>query len=607
MNKIEIKELLRIGLALILMIGLIILNHYFKIDKTLIFVLFLIVYLFIGYKVIFKSIRNIFHGDIFDENFLMLIATIGAFIIKSYEEAIAVMIFYELGEFFQRYAVKKSRNSIKDLMDIRPDYANLLSDDTTNEVYPDEVNIGDTIVVYPGEKVPLDGIVVKGESFIDKKNLTGESKLFSVKEGEEILSGTINIDGTLHIKVTKDFYNSTVSKILHLVENAASLKSKSETFITKFARLYTPIVVILAFFLALIPGIITKEYSEWIYRALNFLVVSCPCALVISVPMSFFASIGRASKEGILIKGSCYIEEFNKVNTFIFDKTGTLTKGEFKVKSVYPEDKYDLVLSLASTAEENSNHPIAKSILTAKEGYSGYNLNEIAGCGVVATKDNDLILCGNDKLMDLYNIAYPKTDQEETYVIVAKNNEFVGIIYLEDQLKDNAKDIIKKLDSKTLILSGDNNKLAKRVSTDLGIDDYKAELLPEDKAIVVEEILKDKTDKDYVCYVGDGINDAPVLMMADVGISMGLMGSDAAIEASDIVLMNDDLESLVKLKKISKKTMRIVTQNIIFAIGIKVLVLILSAFGLSNMWLAIFADVGVAVLAILNSMRCLTK
>lgn len=617
MTRKQKKNLIRICITLVVFVILFTVDHFFPFDeiipdKKISWILpagiYLLVYLFIAYDVLWKAIRNIFHGQVFDENFLMVVATIGAFAIQSFDEAVAVILFYQVGEFFQSYAVGKSRKSISSLMDIRPDFANVIRDGKTETIAPDEVQLDEIIVVQPGEKVPLDGIVIEGNSTLDTKALTGESLPREVSNDDEILSGCINLTQTLKIQVKKLFYDSTVTKILDLVENASEQKSKAENFITKFAKYYTPTVVILAVLLALIPGLITKDYIEWIYRALNFLVVSCPCALVISIPLSFFAGIGSASKKGILIKGSNYLERFNKVSTFVFDKTGTLTKGNFAVAEVVPEERKDEILSLASIAEQDSNHPIAKSILALVDSKEdGYTLTNVAGQGIIATKNSITIYCGNEKLMEENQINYTKVSGVGTVVYVAKNKEFIGSILICDEVKEEAPSVIQELNrmkNKTIMLTGDNEAIAKDVANRLGVTSYKASLLPQNKVQELEAILQNKKTKEYVSFVGDGINDAPVLMRADIGISMGGVGSDAAIEASDIVLMKDDLKGIAIAKKIARKTMRIVFENIIFALGVKVLVLILSALGYSNMWLGVFADVGVAILAILNAMRC---
>lgn len=631
MSKRDKKKLIRIIASLILFFAIFITDKIVKLDTVFNgnlnwlfpFALYLIVYITIGYDVIYKAFANIFHGEFFDENFLMVVATFGAFglaiyrgvnhlDIEGFDEACAVLLFYQVGEFFQSYATGKSRKSITSLMDIRPDYANLKTENGVEEVDPEEVKIDDIIVVNPGEKIPLDGKIIKGASTLDTKALTGESLPKEVLEGDEAISGTINLTSQLEIKVEKEFYDSTVSKILELVENATSQKSKAENFITKFARFYTPIVVGLAVLLAIIPSLITGEWSVWIYRALSFLVVSCPCALVISIPLSFFAGIGAASKYGILIKGTNYLEKFNKANTFIFDKTGTLTKGNFAIKNVYPIEKKDEILHLASIAECNSNHPIALSIINSygKDFEKDYVLTNVAGEGIIAEKNGEKIYCGNEKLMENNNINFIKNEEVGTVVYVAKNDKFFGSIIIADEIKDGAKETIESLSKnggKTIMLTGDNEKIAESVAESLKLTDYKASLLPQNKVEEIDKIFKEKKKEDVICFVGDGINDAPSLMRSDIGIAMGGVGSDAAIEAADMVLMHDDLKDLIIAKKISKKTMRIAYENIIFSLAIKVLILILSAFGITNMWIAVFGDVGVAVIAILNAMRVNSK
>lgn len=631
MSKRDKKKLIRIIASLILFFAIFITDKIVKLDTVFNgnlnwlfpFALYLIVYITIGYDVIYKAFANIFHGEFLDENFLMVVATFGAFglaiyrgvnhlDIEGFDEACAVLLFYQVGEFFQSYATGKSRKSITSLMDIRPDYANLKTENGVEEVDPEEVKIDDIIVVNPGEKIPLDGKIIKGTSTLDTKALTGESLPKEVLEGDEAISGTINLTSQLEIKVEKEFYDSTVSKILELVENAASQKSKAENFITKFARFYTPIVVGLAVLLAIIPSLITGEWSVWIYRALSFLVVSCPCALVISIPLSFFAGIGAASKYGILIKGTNYLEKFNKANTFIFDKTGTLTKGNFAIKNVYPIEKKDEILHLASIAECNSNHPIALSIINSygKDFEKDYVLTNVAGEGIIAEKNGEKIYCGNEKLMENNNINFIKNEEVGTVVYVAKNDKFFGSIIIADEIKDGAKETIESLSKnggKTIMLTGDNEKIAESVAESLKLTDYKASLLPQNKVEEIDKIFKEKKKEDVICFVGDGINDAPSLMRSDIGIAMGGVGSDAAIEAADMVLMHDDLKDLIIAKKISKKTMRIAYENIIFSLAIKVLILILSAFGITNMWIAVFGDVGVAVIAILNAMRVNSK
>ena len=631
MSKRDKKKLIRIIASLILFFAIFITDKIVKLDTVFNgnlnwlfpFALYLIVYITIGYDVTYKAFANIFHGEFLDENFLMVVATFGAFglaiyrgvnhlDIEGFDEACAVLLFYQVGEFFQSYATGKSRKSITSLMDIRPDYANLKTENGVEEVDPEEVKIDDIIVVNPGEKIPLDGKIIKGASTLDTKALTGESLPKEVLEGDEAISGTINLTSQLEIKVEKEFYDSTVSKILELVENATSQKSKAENFITKFARFYTPIVVGLAVLLAIIPSLITGEWSVWIYRALSFLVVSCPCALVISIPLSFFAGIGAASKYGILIKGTNYLEKFNKANTFIFDKTGTLTKGNFAIKNVYPIEKKDEILHLASIAECNSNHPIALSIMNSygKDFEKDYVLTNVAGEGIIAKKNGEKIYCGNEKLMENNNINFIKNEEVGTVVYVAKNDKFFGSIIIADEIKDGAKETIESLSKnggKTIMLTGDNEKIAESVAESLKLTDYKASLLPQNKVEEIDKIFKEKKKEDVICFVGDGINDAPSLMRSDIGIAMGGVGSDAAIEAADMVLMHDDLKDLIIAKKISKKTMRIAYENIIFSLAIKVLILILSAFGITNMWIAVFGDVGVAVIAILNAMRVNSK
>ena len=622
------KKLIRIAIALALFLAIFITDKIIVLGSTfegpaawvLPFCLYLAVYLIIGYDVLWRAIRNIVRGQVFDENFLMCVATLGAFAlaiyrgvtgqeIEGFDEACAVLLFYQVGEWFQSYATGRSRKSISALMDIRPDYANIVrADGTTEKVDPSEVNIGDTVLINPGEKVPLDGVVVRGQSSLDTKALTGESLPRDVETGGEVISGCVNLTSQLEVKVNKEFYDSTVSKILELVENASSQKSKAENFITKFAKYYTPIVCTVALLLAIIPGAITADWSTWVYRALSFLVVSCPCALVISIPLSFFAGIGAASRYGILIKGSNYLEKFNKANTFVFDKTGTLTKGNFAVAGILPEERAEEILQLAAIAERNSNHPIARSIVAryGKDAEGGYTLTNVAGEGIIAQKGSDRIYCGNEKLMTANGIEYSVPDGVGTVVYVAKNGQYVGSILIADEIKSETRQVIGKLNGmgcKTIMLTGDNQKIAANVAAETGVTGYKASLLPQNKVEEVEKLLAEKNKGDVVCFVGDGINDAPVLMRSDVGIAMGGVGSDAAIEASDIVLMKDDLKGISLAKRIAKKTMAIVMQNIVFSIAVKVAILVLSAFGITNMWVAVFGDVGVAVLAILNAMR----
>lgn len=625
------KRFIRIIVALSLFLVVFILDRIFNLATVIDgkfswlfpFALYLGIYVLIGYDVIFKAVRNILHGQVFDENFLMCVATLGAFAlaiyrgvmgltIEGFDEACAVLLFYQVGEFFQAYATGKSRKSISSLMDIRPDYANLVAGNEPTIVSPDQVKVGDIILVNPGEKVPLDGVIIKGQSTLDVKALTGESLPKDVFENDQILSGAVNITSQLYIKVTKAFYDSTVSKILDLVENASSQKSRSENFITKFSKIYTPTVCVTALLLAVIPSLITGDWQTWIYRALSFLVVSCPCALVISIPLSFFAGLGASSRYGILVKGSNYLEKFSKANIFYFDKTGTLTKGNFAVSSVYPENKREEILQLASIAENYSNHPIARSIIAeyGKEIEEGFTLTNEAGLGVVATKLDTQILCGNEKLMEKYGIDFTAQNSLGTIVYVAKNGEFVGSLVIVDQIKPEAKEVIGELEglkAQTFMLTGDNEKIASGVAKELNLTGFKASLLPQNKVDELENALSNKGDGDVLCFVGDGINDAPSLMRADIGIAMGGVGSDAAIEAADVVLMQDNLKGIPLAKKIAKKTMAIVRQNIVFSIAIKIGILILSAFGIANMWLAVFGDVGVAVLAILNAMRVNSK
>ena len=572
---------------------------------------FVAVYAVIGYDVVIKGVKNVFSAGFLDENFLMTIATVGAFFIADYPEAIAVMLFYQVGELFQSYAVGKSRKSITELMNICPETACVLRDGKEEVVSPDEVEVGEIIVVRAGEKFPLDGIVIEGSGSMDTSSLTGESVPRSFKEGDEVLSGSINLSGAVKVRSEKEFVDCTVSKILDLVENASSKKAKAENFITKFARYYTPAVVICAVVLAIIPPLFNGEWARWIETWLTFLVVSCPCALVISVPLSFFGGIGGASKQGILIKGGNYMEMLAKARTFVFDKTGTLTHGSFGVTKIYPEANKDEILRLAALCESGSLHPIARSIIeyAPKVSADGYALTEIAGKGIKAEKDGEIILCGNAGLLADNGVSFEKTDSIGSAVYLAKNGVYEGVIIVSDTVKENAESAIKKLKyqgARTVMLTGDGSAIAGKVAGMLGIDEYKAELLPQDKVAAVEELLKEKKSNETLCFVGDGINDAPVLSIADVGISMGGIGSDAAIEASDIVLMRDDLSKIAEAKAISMKTLRIVKQNIVFALAVKLAVLVLAVVNIPGvMWYAVFADVGVAVLAILNAMRTL--
>lgn len=578
--------------------------------------LFIISYIIVGGDVVKRAVKNIFKGQVFDENFLMSIATIGAFFIGEYPEGVAVMLFYQVGELFQSYAVGKSRKSIASLMDIRPDYANVKKGDELVKVDPDEVQIGDIIVIKAGEKIPLDGKVIEGSSMIDTSALTGESVPREVEVGSDILSGCININGVITAEVTKEFGESTVSKILDLVENASSKKSNSEQFITKFARYYTPVVVIIAVFLAIIPPLVIDgaTFSDWIYRALAFLVVSCPCALVISIPLSFFGGIGGASKKGVLVKGSNYLEALAETEIVVFDKTGTLTKGVFNVQEIHPEGvSKEELLELTAHAESYSNHPISLSLKRAysKEIDNGRisDVEEISGHGVIATVDGKKVMAGNIKLMKMMDIPYFKGELIGTIVHVAVNNKYIGYIVIADEVKEDSAQAIKELKAanikQTVMLTGDNKSIGSKVAKELGLDKVYAELLPADKVEKLEELFSQKSKKGKLAFVGDGINDAPVLARADIGIAMGGLGSDAAIEAADVVIMTDEPSKIATTMKISKKTLKITHQNIVFAIGIKIIVLILSAFGITTMWAAIFADVGVTIIAVLNAFRAL--
>lgn len=609
MNKKMKKQIIIIITSIVLLI------IAFLINNKLSVVFFLFSYIIVGHKIIYKAFRNIIRGKVFDENFLMTIATLGAFFINEIPEAVTVILFYQIGEFFQDYALDKSRKSISSLMDIRPDYANVVKGKDTVKVNPSEVKIGDIIVVKSGEKIPLDGIVESGDSALNTSALTGESKLRKVDIGDEVLSGSINISGILKIKVTKEFSESTVSKILELVQNASNRKSESENFITKFARYYTPIVVIEAILLSVIPPVIfNQDFNTWIYRALSFLVVSCPCALVVSIPLGFFSGIGACSKNGILVKGSNYLEAISKSEIVVFDKTGTITEGEFKVRSIHSVDIRDNeLLKLASYAEYYSNHPISISI---KKDY-GHKINpnkisdvkEIPGRGVIALVDNKKVMVGNNKLLEENNIEYEKCDIIGTIIYVAVDNVYHGYMVISDRIKDDSALALRLLKNlgvkKTVMLTGDKDDVSKNVFERLNINEYYSELLPQDKVNIINEFKKKLTDDGKIVFAGDGINDAPVIMSADIGISMGGVGSDAAIEASDIVIMTDELSKIATVINISKSTMKIVKQNIVFAISVKIFVLLLISFGILTMWSAVFADVGVSVLAILNSIRIL--
>ena len=607
------KRLWRIIIAAGILLVAIIMEENIRWYPT---VLFIISYLIAGSPVLLKAIRNIFKGKVFDENFLMSLATVGAFIIGEYPEAVAVMLFYEIGELFQSYAVDKSRKSIADLMDIRPDYANVKYGDEIVKKDPDEVKTEDIIVIKAGERIPLDCRILEGSSMVDTSALTGESVPREVNAGDDILSGCINVNGTLTAVVTKEYGESTVSKILDLVENASSKKSKSENFITKFARIYTPIVVIIAVLLAVLPPLIMDgaEFRDWIYRSFSFLVVSCPCALVVSIPLSFFGGLGRASKKGILIKGSNYLEALANTEIVVFDKTGTLTKGVFNVQEIHAEGTTeDELLKLAAYAEAYSNHPISTSLKAAYGKDINYedilDTKELSGYGVTAIVNGRKVAVGNTKLMDSMGYQYADTDFTGSIVHVAVEGKYAGYIIISDEVKKDSLQAVADLKAagikKTVMLTGDTQKSGQKIAGLLSLDEVYCELLPSDKVAKVEELIEQKSVKGKLAFVGDGINDAPVLARADLGIAMGGLGSDAAIEAADIVLMTDEPSKLTTAMKIAKKTLKIAKQNIVFAIGIKIIVLILSAFGLTSMWAAVFADVGVTVIAVLNSLRAM--
>ena len=622
MNKKQKKMLTRILIAAAMLIAL----KLIPVTGILQFALYLVVYGIIGYDILKKAWKGILNRQVFDENFLMAVATIGAFALAIYErsgdyvEAIAVMLFYQIGELFQSYAVGKSRRNISALMDIRPDYANIERDGQLEKVAPDEVEIGSVIVVQPGEKVPLDGVILSGTSSLNTSALTGESLPRDAKEGDEVISGCINMTGVLRIQTTKEFGESTVSKILELVEDSSSHKSKSEAFISKFARVYTPAVCYGALALAILPPVVrlltgnSAQWGEWIYRALTFLVISCPCALVISIPLSFFAGIGGASKEGVLIKGSNYLETLSQVKTVVFDKTGTLTQGVFEVSGVHHNEMEDeKLLEYAALAECASSHPISKSLQRAygkeidRDRVS--DIQEISGKGISAKVDGHDVLAGNSKLMELNRIAFIDCHSVGTIIHMAIDGEYAGHIVISDVVKLHAKEAIDRLKhsgvEKTVMLTGDTRRVAEQVAKDLGVDEVHSDLLPADKVAQVEKLLAAKGDKDKLAFVGDGINDAPVLSRADIGIAMGAMGSDAAIEAADVVLMDDDPMKIAKAIRISRKCIGIVYQNIVFALVVKFACLALGALGIANMWVAIFADVGVMVLAVLNAIRAL--
>ena len=617
MNKKQKKVLIRIIAAVVLLIAL----AFVPAEGWIQFALYMIPYLVIGYDILKKAVKGILNRQVFDENFLMAVATIGAIALGDYKEGVAVMLFYQIGELFQSYAVGKSRRNISELMDIRPDYANVEQDGELVQVDPDEVEIGTVILVKPGEKIPIDGIVVEGASSLNTSALTGESLPREAKEGDEVISGCINMTGLLKIRTTKEFGESTVSKILELVENSSSRKSRSENFISKFARIYTPAVCYGAVALALIPPIVRMvfmglpaDFGTWIYRALTFLVISCPCALVISIPLSFFAGIGGASKEGVLVKGSNYLETLSQTKYVVFDKTGTMTQGVFEVSGIYPAAlSKEEVVEYAACAESYSSHPISKSLQKAYGKEIDKNrvteVKEISGKGVTAQVDRRLVAAGNGKLMDQLGVPYTVCNEVGTLVYVAVDGRFAGCILISDLLKPHAKEAIAALKNagvtRTVMLTGDTKRVADAVAAELGIHEVCSELLPADKVSKVEELLARKSGKEKLAFVGDGINDAPVLSRADIGIAMGALGSDAAIEAADIVLMDDDPLKIAKAIRISRKCIRIVYENIYFAIGIKVICLILGALGIANMWAAIFADVGVMVIAVLNAIRAL--
>lgn len=621
MSKKQKKVLIRIIISSVLLVALMITSKLVQLNKWVEFVLFLVPYLIIGYDILKKAIKGIAKGQVFDENFLMAVATIGAVALGDFAEGAAVMLFYQIGELFQSVAVGKSRRNITSLMDIRPDYANVEVDGKLEKVDPDDVEIGTDIIVNPGEKVPIDGVVVSGESTLNTSALTGESVPRSVKSGDEIISGCINLTGVLRIKTSKEFGDSTVSKILDLVENSSMKKSKSENFITKFARYYTPAVCGGALVLAVLPPIVrmimgeSAMWGDWITRALTFLVISCPCALVISIPLSFFAGIGCASANGVLVKGSNYLEALSDTQYIVFDKTGTLTKGVFEVTGIYPANGFDesTIIGLASYAESASNHPISISLKKyfGKEikRDSVSDIEEIAGHGVSAVVNGHKVYAGNIKLMHKENIAVDAEHNEGTVVYVSCDGVYAGCIVISDVVKDNSKKAISSLKKsgidKTVMLTGDSKETAKRVAENLGLDEYHAELLPADKVEWVEKLLGEKSPKKKLAFVGDGINDAPVLSRADIGIAMGALGSDAAIEAADIVLMDDDPSKIALARKISVHTLKIVKENIWFALIVKAVCLVLGALGIANMWIAIFADVGVMVLAVLNAIRAL--
>ncbi|MGN0140582.1 MAG: heavy metal translocating P-type ATPase [Roseburia sp.] len=621
MTRKQKKVLIRIILAAALILGYKIMFHFVPVNRYVEPVLYLVPYLVIGYDILMKAGKGILNRQVFDENFLMAVATVGAIVLGDYAEGVAVMLFYQIGELFQSYAVGKSRKNISELMDIRPDYANIEVDGELAQVDPDEVEVGSVIVVKPGEKIPIDGVITEGHSSLDTSALTGESLPREVSEGQEVISGSINMAGVLRIQTTKEFGESTVSKILDLVENASSKKSRSENFITKFARYYTPAVCYSALALAVLPPLVrmlflsmSPDWTDWIMRALTFLVISCPCALVISIPLSFFAGIGGASDAGILIKGSNYLETLASTKYVVFDKTGTMTQGVFEVTGVHHNElEKEKLLEYAALAESYSSHPISLSLQRAYGGAIDQSrvteVEEISGHGITAKVDGVSVAAGNDKLMQRLGIAYKECHSVGTIIHIAVDGVYAGHIVISDIVKPHAKEAIQALKAagvkKTVMLTGDADRVAQSVAKELGIDEVHSELLPADKVTMVEQLLDAKGEKEKVAFVGDGINDAPVLSRADIGIAMGALGSDAAIEAADIVLMDDDPVKIAKAIRISKKCLRIVYENIYFAIGVKLICLLLGALGIANMWVAIFADVGVMVLAVLNAIRVL--
>ncbi len=599
------KTLIRIAVATVLLAAGMTLNHFGLFWIAL--AAYVAGYVVVGYDVIIKACKNIARGRVFDENFLMIVASVGAFCIKEFPEAVAVLTLYQLGEVFQRYAVGKSRGSISSLLELRPDCAYVLRSGEEEKVEPEEVSVGDVIVVHVGDRIPLDGVIESGTTYLDVKALTGESVPVQAKEGDSVLSGSINQSGVIHVRATTEYEGSTVARILDLAENAADKKAKTENFISRFALVYTPIVVALAVIVGIIPPLFDHDWMRWIETALNFLVVSCPCAIVISVPMAFFCGIGAASRCGLLVKGSNYVEMLARANVYAMDKTGTVTKGEFSVSDVVPAENKEEILSLAAIAESGSMHPIALAIKNAASSDSaGWELTEISGKGTVARKNGDVILAGNAKLMRDNDIVFNPVDLFGSVVYVAKNGEYKGVIVVRDTLKEGAKEAIsdlKKRGAKTVMLTGDNKLTAEYVAKEAGIDAVYAELLPGDKVEKIEELIKDKKKGDVVAYLGDGINDAPSLVRADVGIAMGSIGSDSAVEAADAVLMYGDLRMLDKAAAVCRKTLRIVKENIVLSLVVKIGIMVLSVVGLGNMWLSVSGDVGVAMLAILNALR----